>query len=202
MKIMNYLNREQRRSMILEAAKRVALQDGLNGLTVRRVATEAQVSTGQVHHHFESSSHLKAEVFIALMNQLDEVENLITRENSFERLCLLLGIENIEQTQPYLRLWNEAEILIDQDQEIKKAYNITMQQWHAALVSAIEHGIAQHEFKISTKSSSQDIAWRLIAFVCGLEGIYQLGLHGLDQHSFKHHVDMMLRMELQQTIHP
>ncbi|CAM9218318.1 TetR family transcriptional regulator [Acinetobacter bereziniae] len=193
---MNYLNREQRRNMILDAAKRLALQDGLNGLTVRRIASEAQVSTGQVHHHFESSSHLKAEVFIALMDQLDEVENLITTESSVERLCLLLGIENIEQTQPYLRLWNEAEVLIDQDQEIKKAYNIAMEKWHLALVTTIEYGRGQQEFKISTSSSSQDIAWRLIAFVCGLEGIYELGLNGLDNHSFKHHVELVLKMEL------
>ncbi|MEN8409480.1 TetR family transcriptional regulator [Acinetobacter bereziniae] len=193
---MNYLNREQRRNMILDAAKRLALQDGLNGLTVRRIASEAQVSTGQVHHHFESSSHLKAEVFIALMDQLDEVENLITTESSVERLCLLLGIENIEQTQPYLRLWNEAEVLIDQDQEIKKAYNIAMEKWHLALVTTIEYGRGQQEFKISTSSSSQDIAWRLIAFVCGLEGIYELGLKGLDHHSFKHHVELVLKMEL------
>ncbi|WP_288381989.1 TetR family transcriptional regulator [uncultured Acinetobacter sp.] len=193
---MNYLNREQRRNMILDAAKRLALQDGLNGLTVRRIASEAQVSTGQVHHHFESCSHLKAEVFIALMDQLDEVENLITTESSVERLCLLLGIENIEQTQPYLRLWNEAEVLIDQDQEIKKAYNIAMEKWHLALVTTIEYGRGQQEFKISTSSSSQDIAWRLIAFVCGLEGIYELGLNGLDNHSFKHHVELVLKMEL------
>ena len=193
---MNYLNREQRRNMILDAAKRLALQDGLNGLTVRRIASEAQVSTGQVHHHFESSSHLKAEVFIALMDQLDEVENLITTESSVERLCLLLGIENIEQTQPYLRLWNEAEVLIDQDQEIKKAYNIAMEKWHLALVTTIEYGRGQQEFKISTSSSSQDIAWRLIAFVCGLEGIYELGVKGLDNHSFKHHVELVLKMEL------
>lgn len=193
---MNYLNREQRRTMILDAAKRVALLEGLNGLTVRRIAAEAQVSTGQVHHHFQSSSHLKAEVFIELMNQLDQVEDQITTNSSLDRLFLLLGIENIEQTQPYLRLWNEAEILIDQDQEIKKAYNVTMEQWHNSLVATIEQGIIQQEFKVSTASSSQDIAWRLIAFVCGLEGIYQLGLKGLDQHSFKHHVEMVLKMEL------
>lgn len=195
---MNYLNREQRRGMILDAAKRVALQDGLNGLTVRRIATEAQVSTGQVHHHFKSSSHLKAEVFIELMNQLNEVEDQIKTNSSFERISLLLGFENIEQTQPYLRLWNEAEILIIQDREIKKAYNTTMEQWHLALVSAIEHGITQQEFKISISNSSQDISWRLIAFVCGLEGIYQLGLRGLDEHSFKHHVETILKLELLQ----
>ena len=193
---MNYLNREQRRTMILDAAKRLALQDGLNGLTVRKIATQAQVSIGQVHHHFESSSHLKAEVFTALMNQLDEVEKRITTHNSFERLLLLLGVENIEQTQPYLRLWNEAEILINQDQEIQKAYNIAMEQWHVTLVTTIENGLTQQEFEISTPSSVQDIAWRLIAFVCGLEGIYQLGLKGLDQHSFKHHVKTVLEIEL------
>ena len=193
---MNYLNREQRRTMILDAAKRLALQDGLNGLTVRKIATQAQVSIGQVHHHFESSSHLKAEVFTALMNQLDEVEKRITTHNSFERLLLLLGVENIEQTQPYLRLWNEAEILINQDQEIQKAYNIAMEQWHVTLVTTIENGLTQQEFEISTPSSVQDIAWRLIAFVCGLEGIYQLGLKGLDQHSFKHHVEIVLKIEL------
>lgn len=196
--MMNYLNREQRRGMILDAAKQVALQDGLNGLTVRRIATEAQVSTGQVHHHFKSSSHLKAEVFIELMNQLNEVEDQIKTNSSFERISLLLGFENIEQTQPYLRLWNEAEILIVQDREIKKAYNTTMEQWHLALVSAIEHGITQQEFKISISNSSQDISWRLIAFVCGLEGIYQLGLRGLDEHSFKHHVETILKLELLQ----
>lgn len=193
---MSYLNREQRRNMILEAAKRVALLEGLNGLTVRRIANEAQVSTGQVHHHFASSSHLKAEVFNELMNQLNEVENQITTHTHLERLSLLLGCENIEQTQPYLRLWNEAEILITQDQEIKKAYNLAMQQWHTALASTIEYGITQQEFKKSIYSSSQDIAWRLIAFVCGLEGIYQLGLNGLDEHSYKHHVEMMLKLEL------
>lgn len=193
---MNYLNREQRRMMILEAAKRIALQDGLSALTVRRIASEAQVSTGQVHHHFESSSHLKAQVFIELMDQLNEVEDQIKTHGNFERLSLLLGFENIEQTQPYLRLWNEAEILIEQDQQIKQAYNITMEQWHSALVTTIEQGLTQKEFRILTETNSQDIAWRLIAFVCGLEGIYQLGLKGLAEHSFKQHVEMMIKMEL------
>ncbi|WP_130804726.1 TetR family transcriptional regulator [Acinetobacter ihumii] len=197
---MNYLNREQRRTMILEAAKRIALLEGLNGLTVRRIATEAQVSTGQVHHHFESASHLKAEVFIELMDQLNEVEAQINTTSCLERLLLLLGSENIEQTQPYLRLWNEAEILIQQDIEMKKAYNITMERWHEALVKVLELGVVQQAFKIVPPNSSQNIAWRLIAFVCGLEGIYQLGLKGLNENAFKYHVESMIRMELMNSI--
>lgn len=44
---MAYLNREQRREMILQAAMHVALNEGFSAMTVRRIATEAQTSTGQ-----------------------------------------------------------------------------------------------------------------------------------------------------------
>ena len=64
-KNMAYLNRDQRREMILQAAMQIALAEGFTAMTVRRIATEAQTSTGQVHHHFSSASHLKAEAFKA-----------------------------------------------------------------------------------------------------------------------------------------
>lgn len=43
---MSYLNRDERREVILQAAMRVALEEGFTAMTVRRIATEAQVSTG------------------------------------------------------------------------------------------------------------------------------------------------------------
>ncbi|OTG62421.1 TetR family transcriptional regulator [Acinetobacter silvestris] len=193
---MHYLNREERREMILNVAKQLALNEGFNAMTVRRIATEANVSTGQVHHHFASSSHLKAEVFVQLMDQLNAIENEVVTTTWYERISLLLGCENIEQVQPYLRLWNEAEVLIQQDEEIKKAYNITMERWHQMIVSLIEKGLAQNEFKILTTTNCQDVAWRLIAFVCGLEGIFQLGSKGLTEDMFKQHTEMMIRLEL------
>lgn len=191
---MAYLNREQRREMILQAAMHVALNEGFSAMTVRRIATEAQTSTGQVHHHFASNSHLKAEAFIKLMQQLDEIEDQVNTVNYLQRLSLLLGCENIEQIQPYLRLWNEAEILIDQDSEIKHAYNLAMQDWHRSIVRMLNEGKNQGEFNF--ESDSQDIAWRLIAFVCGLEGIYKLGLNGLNDADFKRHTEAILQAEL------
>lgn len=191
---MAYLNREQRREMILQAAMHVALNEGFSAMTVRRIATEAQTSTGQVHHHFASNSHLKAEAFIKLMQQLDEIEDQVNTVNYLQRVSLLLGCENIEKIQPYLRLWNEAEILIDQDSEIKHAYNLAMQDWHRSIVRMINEGKNQGEFNF--ESDSQDIAWRLIAFVCGLEGIYKLGLNGLNDADFKRHTEAILQAEL------
>lgn len=136
---MAYLNRDQRREMILQAAMQIALAEGFTAMTVRRIATEAQTSTGQVHHHFSSASHLKAEV-LKLMEQLDEIEQTLQTTSQFQRLFILLGAENIDRLQPYLRLWNEAELLIEQDIEIQKAYNLAMQSWHQAIVQSIECG--------------------------------------------------------------
>ena len=193
---MIYLNREERRKMMLNAAKKLALQAGFNALTVRCIAAEAQVSTGQVHHHFQSASHLKAEVFLELMDQLNEVEAQIETQSWHERVSVILGCENIKQVQPYLRLWNEAESLIDQDQEIGKAYNIAMERWHDALVHLIDQGIQQQEFAIPAASSKEDAAWRLIAFVCGLESICKLKLKNLDEEAFQTHMRIMIKMEL------
>lgn len=38
---MSYLNRDERREVILQAAMRVALEEGFTAMTVRRIATEA-----------------------------------------------------------------------------------------------------------------------------------------------------------------
>ncbi|MDC4464654.1 TetR family transcriptional regulator [Acinetobacter baumannii] len=191
---MAYLNRDQRREMILQAAMQIALAEGFTAMTVRRIATEAQTSTGQVHHHFSSASDLKAEAFLKLMEQLDEIEQTLQTTSQFQRLFILLGAENIDRLQPYLRLWNEAELLIEQDAEIQKAYNLAMQSWHQAIVQSIECGQKEGEFK--NRSNSTDIAWRLIAFVCGLEGIYKLGLQGLVEEDFKRHTEAIIRLEL------
>ncbi|EAM3202061.1 TetR family transcriptional regulator, partial [Salmonella enterica] len=38
---MSYLNRDERRKVILQAAMRVALAEGFTAMTVRRIASEA-----------------------------------------------------------------------------------------------------------------------------------------------------------------
>lgn len=64
---MSYLNRDERREVILQAAMRVALAEGFAAMTVRRIASEADVAAGQVHHHFSSAGELKALAFVHLI---------------------------------------------------------------------------------------------------------------------------------------
>jgi AcrR family transcriptional regulator len=55
-----------RQEQILAAAMDVATRHGLEGLTIRRVASEAGLSHGLVHFHFKS----KAELLSALLDRL------------------------------------------------------------------------------------------------------------------------------------
>jgi hypothetical protein len=63
----------------------------------------------------------------------------------------------------------EGQVLADSDPDIKAAYLLTMTMWHAETVAIVEQGLACGEFH-STEPA--DIAWRFIALVCGLDGIY------------------------------
>ena len=59
---MHYLQRDERREGIMQAAMRLALRGGFSAMTVRQIAREAQVAAGQLHHHFASIGELKSRV--------------------------------------------------------------------------------------------------------------------------------------------
>lgn len=56
-----------RRTQLIDAAMRIALRDGLDNTTVRRIASEAGVSLGTVHYCFESKSALLEAVVESLV---------------------------------------------------------------------------------------------------------------------------------------
>ena len=190
---MSYLNRDERRELILQAAMRVALEEGFAAMTVRRIATEAQVSTGQVHHHFTSAGELKSLAFVQLIRTLLDAE-LVSANASFrERLHAMLGSED-GGFEPYIKLWREAQVLADKDPEIKSAYLLTMRMWHEETASIISQGQTAGEF--SPGPDAADVAWRLIALVCGLDGIYVLGIEEMADPAFERHLDRMITLEL------
>ncbi|EPY8428546.1 TetR family transcriptional regulator [Citrobacter youngae] len=190
---MSYLNRDERREVILQAAMRVALEEGFTAMTVRRIATEAQVSTGQVHHHFTSAGELKSLAFVQLIRTLLDAE-LVSANASFrERLHAMLGSED-GGFEPYIKLWREAQVLADKDPEIKSAYLLTMRMWHEETAAIISQGQKAGEF--SSTPDAADVAWRLIALVCGLDGIYVLGIEEMADPAFERHLDRMITLEL------
>ena len=190
---MSYLNRDERREVILQAAMRVALEEGFTAMTVRRIATEAQVSTGQVHHHFTSAGELKSLAFVQLIRTLLDAEQVSDNASFRERLHAMLGSED-GGFEPYIKLWREAQVLADKDPEIKSAYLLTMRMWHEETAAIITQGQSAGEF--SAIPDAAEVAWRLIALVCGLDGIYVLGIEEMGDPAFERHLDRMITLEL------
>lgn len=69
-----------------------------------------------------------------------------------------------------------------------------MQMWHEETVTIIEQGKQAGEFTFTANAT--DIAWRLIALVCGLDGMYVLGIPEMADPAFKYHLDWMITLEL------
>lgn len=190
---MRYLTRDDRREAILQAAMRVALAEGFNAMTVRRIASEGDVATGQVHHHFASANALKAEAFIRLIDELLNIELVPPSAGWRAQLHSMLGSED-GMLEPYIRLWREALLLAHKEPEIKSAYVRTMEMWHDKVVQLIRQGREAGAF--SDGDTAENIGWRLIALVCGLDGIWLLGMPDVDEAAFHRHLAVMIDKEL------
>ena len=190
---MRYLSKDERREEILQAAMRVALAEGLAGMTVRRIAAEAGVATGQVHHHFASGGELKSLAFIRIIRELLDAEVVGEIATWRERLHAMLGSDE-GGLEPYIRLWREAQILASRDPEMKGAYVLTMEMWHQETVAIIHAGHQAGVFTLTDRA--ENIAWRLIGLVCGLDGIYVLNMPDMDDAAFNKHLDKLIGLEL------
>ncbi|CNI30435.1 TetR family transcriptional regulator [Yersinia pekkanenii] len=195
---MAYLHREERHDTILQAAMRVALTEGMTATTVRRVASEAGVAVGQVHHHFASVSRLRADAFLRLVKQSLSTF-IINSQNlpAVERVQQVLGYPQDEAGQRETRLWNEVSLLAERDDLIKQVYAASMSDWHRTTVDVINAGIVSHEFRSDINSS--DIAWRLIGLVCGLDGLIQFTELGFSQAEILRHLAAMMANDLLKT---
>jgi len=190
---MSYLSKDERREEIMQAAMRVALSEGFTAMTVRRIATEAKVATGQVHHHFASAGELKSQAFIRLIRNLLDADVVAENASWREKLHAMLGSDD-RSFEPYIRLWREAQLLAARDAEIKGAYVLTMEMWHQETVAIIRAGERQNAFRL--KDSPENIAWRLIGLVCGLDGLYVLSMPEMDDAAFNRHLETLITLEL------
>ena len=190
---MRYLSKDERREAILQAAMRVALAEGLTAMTVRRIAAEAGVATGQVHHHFTSGGELKSLAFVRLIRALLDADVVGENASWRERLHAMLGSDD-GGFEPYIRLWREAQLLASRDADIKSAYVMTMEMWHQETVAIIRAGEEANAFTLTDRA--ENIAWRLIGLVCGLDGMYVLNMPEMDDAAFNQHLDKLISLEL------
>jgi TetR/AcrR family transcriptional regulator, transcriptional repressor of bet genes len=132
-----------RRKQILEAAFTVACRDGIGGMTVRAVASEARLSHALVLFHFGRKERLIYELLewvIAETAVLHVSDDIARFPHARDRLHALLQQEMARQArQPeHTRLFLEYWALGTRHEDIRNRINAELERYRAAFEAIIE----------------------------------------------------------------
>ncbi|QQC87280.1 TetR/AcrR family transcriptional regulator [Streptomyces alfalfae] len=154
---------QERRAEIVRVAARIALEEGLELITLRRVAQDLEVRPGLIGHYFPAADELLAEAFTHATTE--ERESLLPPGEAdlppVDRLArFLVGLADGD----YLglsRLWLNARHLSRFKASLRLAVRAQESRTRAALVDLIDEGVRAGEF--TTDDSMRTALHTLIA---------------------------------------
>lgn len=156
----------QRRAQIADAARDLALDEGLSAVTLRAVATRAGVTPALVAHYAPSMDVLVAETFATIVgDELDELDALTESGPAVERLGTLLGTLLDGSRDDVTLVWVEAFAMGRRSDPLAAAVRDHMDRWQRALRDLIADGITEGDFRID---DATDAAWQLLGMIDGL----------------------------------
>ncbi|MFC5907969.1 TetR/AcrR family transcriptional regulator [Streptacidiphilus monticola] len=140
---------EARRAEIVATAAAIALAEGLECITMRRVADELSVRPGLISHYFPVAEELVAEAFgDAAGGELDE---LIPAERPHgrpvEHLARFLSRTSGEAYDGMSRLWLNARHLSRYRPGLRDRVGHQEAQWRDRLSGLIRDGVAAGDFR-------------------------------------------------------
>ena len=165
-----------RRARIIDAARAVAVRQGLARTTVRDIATEMGTSPGLVHHYIDSMDKLLAEVFETVAREGLQVTRAAIEEAATPPAQLYAFLTSSlrpgfgSNFQVWLDAWAEAARRPELA-AVSRALNI---EWQRLLAQIIEAGVARGDFRCPDPDAS---AWRLLSLLDGL--VLQLVAHDI-----------------------
>ncbi|WP_434778718.1 TetR family transcriptional regulator [Neisseria sp. Ec49-e6-T10] len=169
----------------------IIVQEGIASITARRVAKEANIAVGQIHHHFKSIGQLKAQALIKVTDQLiTQAEHTHPDESILDKIIKIVSPIIGKEGLMIRKLWNEATFLSERDPDIKQAYQQSTEEWHKAIVKLLDEAVATN--KISTNNVSE-LAWRLIALSCGIDNLVIVDGFHFSQEAVNNHIIALLQ---------
>lgn len=163
------LQREERRSQILDAALTVFSQKGYHATNVSDVAAQAGVSQGTIYWYFESKDELfQAALLSAFMDIGEEmIGSLAACTTATEKLLALAesmeGLADVAEGlfMLFLGYWSSS----DRREENAQIWIDLLKQYKDVVVSIVEEGIGNGEFR---PVDAEALVWALLAAYDGL----------------------------------
>ncbi|AGS68073.1 TetR/AcrR family transcriptional regulator [Streptomyces collinus] len=143
-----------RRAEIVEAAAAVALAEGLECVTLRRIGEELAVRPGLISHYFPSAEDLVAEAFgSAATGELDGLLPAGRPEDGAARgLARFLARTSGEAYDAVSRLWINARHLSRYRPVLRDRVAEQEAAWRGRLEDLIRAGVADGEFRTGDPS--------------------------------------------------
>ena len=182
----------QRRAQIAEAARALALDEGLAAVTLRAVAARAGVTPALIAHYMPSMDELVADTFAAVVGaELDEVRELAASAPPVPRLASVLRTVLDGTRDDVTLVWIEAYALGRRSEALAAAVRAAMDDWQGMLRDLLADGVAAGAFRIADPA---DAAWQLLGMIDGLnaQALVRWGATGDRSTLLLHAVEGML----------
>ncbi|RXZ48213.1 TetR/AcrR family transcriptional regulator [Agromyces binzhouensis] len=157
----------ERSAEIVEAARLVALEQGLTAVTLRAIAARAGVAPALVAHYQPSMDALVADTFAHIVaEELDELSGLLAAlPGPTERLGTLLDTLLDGTRDDVTIVWVEAWALGRRNDALAASVRTQMDDWQALLRRIIEEGVDRAGFRAPDVDAA---AWQILGMVDGL----------------------------------
>ncbi|WP_434810884.1 TetR/AcrR family transcriptional regulator [Microbacterium sp. bgisy189] len=163
---------EQRRTEVSAAAIELALESGLDAVTLRAVAARVGVAPGLVAHYIPSMDVLVAETFGEIVaGELRGVVGLLEGVDAApQRLGMLIDTVLDGSRRDVTLVWVQGWALGSRNDALAARVRGEMDAWQQMIAAEIERGKQAGAFG---EVDADAIAWHLLAMIDGL------GAHGL-----------------------
>ena len=173
---------ELTRTSILEAARKVLLEQGYSALSTRSIASTAAVPLSQIQYHFGSKDGLLLALFEYMNSQLlDRQSRMFADPNlSFsEKWALACDFLDADVESGYVRVFQELTAAGWSNSEIGDAIRDGLMGWFKLLQNQADKYLTDHE--IVGTFSSKELAALVGAAFMGVEAAILLDLeeHGI-----------------------
>ena len=161
---------QDRRAEIVDAARRTALRDGLENVTLRSLGEELGVAGSLVSHYFPAVDDLLAEAFAAATgDELDQAFDSVTDESDpVAVLAGILGFASNADRAEVTRLWIDAWHIGRRRPALQAEVVRQMDAWTGRLGAVIADGVGVGVFRLADDTDSPDVAAQIMAVIDGL----------------------------------
>jgi AcrR family transcriptional regulator len=164
------VDHEERRAELGAAVWRLASREGLEAVTVRRVAEEAGWSTGAVVHYFSDKEELLLFAFSTVADRvrmrLAEAAERTTEPLELARAWLVAGLPIDHEQQAEVRVWFAFLGLALTRPAFARAQRLTYRAWRARVAELLQE--AQARGDVRADADPYAAAAALVALVDGL----------------------------------